>query len=112
MTLKTPLRNDRGDMIGLITHSRDVSAQRRLQAELDETHRRLGIALDNMADGLVQFRANGDIVFCNQRYCDLFPKTGHLRVPGANIGEIIRTSVELGEEIVGDVAELERSARP
>ena len=107
-TLKTPLRNARGDMIGLVTHSRDVSARHRLQAELDETHRRLGIALDSMADGLVQIEVSGDIVFCNQRYRELFPKTGHLRVPGANIGDIIRAAVEAGEEVVRDLAELER----
>ncbi len=106
-TLKVPIRGDDGSVVGLITHNRDISSAKTLQARLEETQSYLDQALDNMNDGLVMLDAAGVIVFCNDRYRELFPMTAHLRVSGTPFAEILRCSVACGEEVVeeGDTIE-------
>ncbi|PTE09132.1 diguanylate cyclase domain-containing protein [Mesorhizobium helmanticense] len=100
-TLKAPMTNDVGDVIGLITHNRDVTLRRTLQTKLEETQAYLDQALENMNDGLAMYDPDGVILFCNNRYRELFPLTAHLRKPGASFADIIRASVKLGEEPLG-----------
>ncbi|MGN6549404.1 MAG: diguanylate cyclase [Pararhizobium sp.] len=108
LTLKAPLCDVTGETIGLITHNSDVSEHKRLQDELAQAHHHLDIALANMADGLVMFDRAGRIIMCNQRYRDLFPKTGYLRVAGADMASIVRLSVSVGEEKMVNKDHLER----
>ena len=54
-----------------------------------------------MNDGLAMYDPDGVILFCNNRYRELFPLTAHLRMPGASFADIIRASVKLGEEPLG-----------
>ena len=104
-TLKTPLRDERGAIRGIITHNRDVTERKRLEVELSRTQDYLHEALANMADGLVLYDAEGVIRFCNQQYRDLFPKTADLRVVGGRFSDIIRAAVERGEECPADEIE-------
>ncbi|WP_244661706.1 diguanylate cyclase domain-containing protein [Mesorhizobium huakuii] len=97
-TLKVPVKNDLGDIVGLITHNRDVTLHKTLQIKLEQTQAYLDQALENMNDGLAMYDADGFVLFCNRRYRELFPRTAHLRVPGINFADIIRASVKLGEE--------------
>lgn len=104
-TLKTPMRDANGAMIGMITHNRDISDQKRLEMELSESQTRLGNALKHMADALVMFDHEGRIVFSNAQYLELFPLTADVRVPGTHIRDIIRTAIERGEEVGVDRAD-------
>ncbi|WP_245340608.1 diguanylate cyclase [Mesorhizobium sp. WSM4313] len=99
-TLKVPVTNEQDEIVGLITHNRDVTLQKMLQIKLEETQNHLDQALENMNDGLVMYDPNGFILFCNPRFRQLFPRTAHLRVPGVNFADIIRASVKLEEEPV------------
>ncbi|MBZ9676400.1 diguanylate cyclase [Mesorhizobium sp. ES1-1] len=99
-TLKAPLTDRAGNIIGLITHNRDITARRQLEAELAESRIRLTEALTHMADGLVMFDAEGKLTLCNDQYRHMFPRTADLRVPGADYRDILRQSVERGEENV------------
>ncbi|MFA6154659.1 diguanylate cyclase [Mesorhizobium sp.] len=99
-TLKAPLTDRAGNIIGLITHNRDITARRQLETELAESRVRLTEALTHMADGLVMFDAEGKLTLCNDQYRQMFPRTADLRVPGADYRDILRQSVERGEEIV------------
>lgn len=107
-TIKAPIL-DRGNVAGVITHNRDISEQRRLQAELDTTRQRLTEALENMGEGLVVIDRDGVIVLCNERYRELFPLTAHLRIPGANLADVLHAAAQLGEES-WSVAEASRGA--
>ncbi|WP_281405349.1 PAS domain-containing protein [Mesorhizobium sp. B3-1-9] len=100
-TLKVPVANRVGDIVGLITHNRDMTLQKTLQMKLEETQAHLDQALENMNDGLVMYDPNGCVLFCNRRFRELFPRTAHLRVTGVHFADIIRASVKLGEETVG-----------
>jgi len=61
------------------------------------TETRLADALANMADALVLFDEDERLVFCNEQYRRLFPKTPAARVPGASLADILRASVVAGE---------------
>ena len=106
-TLKTPMRDASGALIGMITHNRDVSDQKRLEMELSESQARLGDALKHMADALVMFDRDGRLVFSNAQYLELFPLTADIRVPGAHIRDIIRTAIERGEDVSVGIADAE-----
>ena len=96
-TLKTPLRDETGQTIGVITHNRNISEQKQLQLELQKAQNLLNAAVTYMADGLVMFSADATIEFCNQRYRDFFPRTADLRVPGARLADILRAAAQRGE---------------
>ncbi|ODN70228.1 diguanylate cyclase [Methylobrevis pamukkalensis] len=100
ITLKAPMRDAAGDLAGLITHNRDITEWKALHAELAESRARLSDALAHMADALVMFDRDGRIVFSNDRYRDLFPKTGDFRIPGTSLRQILAAAVARGEEEV------------
>jgi diguanylate cyclase (GGDEF)-like protein/PAS domain S-box-containing protein len=98
-TLKAPLRDGSGRIIGLLTHNRDISDRKRLEAEHAVSEQRLADALADMADALVMFDADDRLVLCNERYREVFPRTAHLRVPGTPFRDILRASIALGEQV-------------
>lgn len=101
-TLKAPLFDGDGKLVGLITHNREITDQKRLEMQLVEAKGRLSDALASMADGLVMFDRDGNLVFSNEQYRDLFPMTADVRVPGTNLRTILRASAERGEEFNRD----------
>jgi diguanylate cyclase (GGDEF)-like protein/PAS domain S-box-containing protein len=96
---KVPLHNATGEIIGLAGVTRDVTADKRLRQDLVESRDRLSYALAEMSDGLAMFDADGRLAFCNEQYRACFPRTGHLRQPGAHLRDILRAVVETGEQM-------------
>ncbi|THV22248.1 diguanylate cyclase [Peteryoungia ipomoeae] len=96
-TLKAPLHDPDGQFLGLITHNRDLTEKRRLQRALLESEKRIKAALSNMADGLIMFDANLNVVFCNEQYRSMFPLTADVRVPGMPARQILETAMARGE---------------
>lgn len=107
-TLKALLRDHNGEAVGIITHNRDITLRKNLQLKLETTQAQLDQALENMSDGLVMLDNRGVILFCNSRYRQLFPRTAHLRIPGASYGDVIRASVDFGEERLPQGVSLEQ----
>lgn len=108
-TLEVQLNDQAGRPVGLITHNRDITDQKHLELELDERQRVLAFAMAQMTDGVAMFDPGGRLLFCNARYQKLFPLTSDVRVPGANIRDILAAAAERREQQVGsspaDVAE-------
>ncbi|MVA12224.1 diguanylate cyclase [Agrobacterium vitis] len=98
-TLKSPLRDETGRIAGLITHNRDVTEKIQLEMALAESERRMSAALTNMADGLVMFDKDLNLVFCNDRYREMFALTADLRIPGTPAASILYASIARGELI-------------
>ncbi|MGJ7043083.1 diguanylate cyclase (GGDEF)-like protein/PAS domain S-box-containing protein [Shinella sp. BE166] len=98
-TLKSPLLDENGHVTGVITHNRDVTAKKELETALAESERKATAALTNMADGLVMFDENLNVVFCNEQYRTMFPLTADLRVPGTPAASILYASIARGELI-------------
>lgn len=99
-TLKTPLTDYHGNIIGLITHNRDITRRKEMETELARSRAQLSDALTHMADGLVLYDPAGRLVLCNEQYRSMFPKTAHIRVPGSLHRDILRASVESGEIVM------------
>ncbi|URK89421.1 PAS-domain containing protein (plasmid) [Rhizobium sp. RCAM05350] len=60
---------------------------------LEESERKATAALTNMADGLVMFDENLNLVFCNEQYRTMFPLTADLRMPHTPAASILYASV-------------------
>ncbi len=97
-SMKTPLLDRRGRVIGIITHNRDVTDRKALEAELLKTQGYLQEAMSHMADGLVLYDREGTLRFCNEKFRSMFPRTAELRVEGGRFADIVRASVLRGEE--------------
>ncbi|MCM2291473.1 diguanylate cyclase [Allorhizobium sp. BGMRC 0089] len=100
-TLKNPVRDERtGEIVAVVTHDRDITAQKLLERQLEESRQKLEDVLANMADGLALYDRQGRLVYCNDRYRDLFPKTADLRVPGVAFADLLTASRVRGEEMI------------
>ena len=97
-TLKAPFFGPNGELAGLLTHNRDITKRKALEAELETGRQRLADALAHMADGLVIYDRDTRIVMCNEQYRAMFPETADLRVPGTRLEDILRASVERDEQ--------------
>ncbi len=98
-TLKAPLRNHAGLIVGLLTHNRDMTERKRLEDQIAQGRQRLDEALEHMADGLAMFDRKARLILCNAQYRTMFPLTAEMRFPGARLEDILRASVERGEQI-------------
>ncbi|MCV3765074.1 diguanylate cyclase [Rhizobium sp. TRM95796] len=98
-TLKAPLYDDAGELVGIITHNRDLTEKRKLIQALADSEKIAQAALSNMADGLIMFDADLKVIFCNERYRSMFPLTADLRVPGAHARDILEGAIQRGEFI-------------
>jgi diguanylate cyclase (GGDEF)-like protein/PAS domain S-box-containing protein len=96
-TLKAPFNDIDGRSVGLITHSRDVTDKKLLEAALTQSDRRAAEALSSISDGLVMFDKDLTLVFCNERYRSMFSMTADLRVPGITAAAILYASIARGE---------------
>jgi diguanylate cyclase (GGDEF)-like protein/PAS domain S-box-containing protein len=104
-TSKVPLRNRDGEVIGLAGVTRDITERRRFEAELRDSRNLLSYVVDEMSDGLAMFDREGFLVYCNDRYRELFPLTRDVRRPGVHIRDILRAVAETGEQLdIGDPA--------
>jgi diguanylate cyclase (GGDEF)-like protein len=71
---------------------------------LKEQHRRLNIAVNNMAQGLLLYDASGRLVLCNQQYLDMFGLSPEIVKPGCLPRDIIQHRKDTGS-FTGDVDE-------
>jgi methyl-accepting chemotaxis protein len=63
---------------------------------VDDKGRLLGIALDNMDQGVVMFDDAGRLVICNDRYTAMYGLPPRLVKPGAMLADIVRYRAEPG----------------
>jgi diguanylate cyclase (GGDEF)-like protein/PAS domain S-box-containing protein len=93
-TLKVPFPNPDGEGIGIITHNRDITAQKQLELELRETQIRLSDALTHMADGLVMFGGDGRLVYSSDRFRRMFSIPNSAMLTGTPLRAILQQAVE------------------
>ncbi|WP_417308750.1 diguanylate cyclase [Devosia sp.] len=95
---KTPVQLGNGQVVGIVGVSRDITAEHEIRTELSESRDRLSFILQEMSDGVALIRHDGTIVLSNQRYRDMFPRTGSARVPGAYLPTILQAVIDTGEQ--------------
>src|ERR1035438_1208992 len=71
---------------------------------LKEQHRRLDIAVNNMAQALLLFDRSERLVICNKRYLEMFDLSSKVVKPGCKLRDLIQYRKTIGS-LAGDVDE-------
>jgi len=82
---------------GFVTTYTDVSARKAAEAEVQRSATLLRGAIDAIDEAFVLYDPEGMLVFCNDKYREMYPRMAHLMVPGAHFEAIIRAGAEAGE---------------
>jgi diguanylate cyclase (GGDEF)-like protein/PAS domain S-box-containing protein len=93
-TLKVPFPSSDSRGMGIITHNRDVTAQKQLELNLAEAQARLSDALTHMADGLVMFDGDGRLVYSSNRFRQMFSIPDTAMPTGTPLRSILQQAVE------------------
>jgi hypothetical protein len=83
-------------MIGLAGVTVDITHKEILEQELQSSRNMMVQAMAEMSDGLAMFGPDGRVVFCNDQYRALFPKSAYARQTGSHIIDIVRVAVRNG----------------
>ncbi|KRC05197.1 hypothetical protein ASE11_24285 [Hydrogenophaga sp. Root209] len=91
------LRRGRLDKGGFVTTYVDISARREAEAQARRSNELMSSALEVTGAGVVIFNADDELVFCNDRYRELYREINDLLKPGAKFETIVRASLALYE---------------
>ena len=99
-----PMRNSRGELVGVIEHVKEISARRRAQEEMERRRKFLEGVLESAPDAIVTLDDEHRIIDWNRGAEELFGYTAS-EVRGRNIDDIITSPevVEEAREITGRV---------
>jgi len=75
----------------------DITARRELKAELRRNADLLRGAIETIDEAFVLYDPEDRLVFCNDKYRDLYDTSRDVIVPGARFEDIIRTGAERGQ---------------
>jgi diguanylate cyclase (GGDEF)-like protein/PAS domain S-box-containing protein len=81
---------------GWVATHEDVTERKEAEAALAEQNRRFDAALNNMAQGLCMYDADGRLIVCNSRYAELYKLPAELSRPGTLIDDIIEYRLRVG----------------
>lgn len=95
-TIKAPYAGRDGKLLGIVSHTSDVTKQKCLQAELVATQVLLETAMSEMADGLAMFDRDGRLVMWNRRYLEFFPYVDEQSCYRCTLGELLTAGVLRG----------------
>ncbi len=87
---RTVLKDSAVNLSGLVAMQRAAVLHQAAETELKD-------AMEALPDGFVLYDDDDRLVHCNQRYREIYNKTGDLRVPGVKFSELIRAGVERGQ---------------
>jgi PAS domain-containing protein len=93
----------RVDAGGVVTIMTDVTDERRAEQERARKEAQFHVALDNMPGALVYTDKDLNIVFCNQRFRDMYSAPTELLLPGRPYLDFMRHAAENGYYGQGDV---------
>jgi two-component system sensor histidine kinase/response regulator len=82
---------------GFVTTYVDISARRRAEVEIQRSAQLLRGAIDAIDEAFVLYDPDDRLVFCNDKYREIYSTSADLIVPGASFEEIVRTGAERGQ---------------
>ena len=106
-SVKFPIHDDEGAIVGVGTISNDLSTVKEAEAAAARAHTNLADAIEALPDGIVLFDADDRLVFCNAKYHELHAAVADVMVPGVHIEEIVRTAMSRGQHPDADGREEE-----
>lgn len=106
-TVKAPYFDADGRLMGIVSHTADITIRKLLQAELQSTQALLETATNEMADGLAMFDREGRLIMWNRHYLSIFPYLNERTCRGRTLGELLTAGVLSGDiQIPEDTAPL------
>jgi len=78
------------------THQ-DISVSKQAQENTARSEALLRGAIDAVDEAFVLFDPDDRMVFCNEKYREIYPRIAHLMVPGATFESLVRAGAELGD---------------
>ena len=92
---------------GFITTYIDITSRRRAEAEVQRSAQLLRGAIDAIDEAFVLYDPSDRLVFCNDKYRQLYATSSDMIVPGATFEEIVRCGAERGQyqQAIGRVDE-------
>lgn len=106
-TSKVPLHNADGQIIGLAGVTHDITALKRLEADLTRNRNRLDYVLSGVSDGIAMFDSQGTLAYANEQYRRHFPLTATARRSGQHIRDILEEVVATKEQVIPEGRERE-----
>ena len=91
---------------GAVTVMTDITEQKLAEQTLREKEAQLHVTLDNMPGALVYTDQNVDIVFCNERFKEMYRVPSELLQPGRPYADFLRYLAESGYYGEGEVETL------
>jgi PAS domain S-box-containing protein len=82
---------------GFVTTYTDVSEQRRASAKLQRSEQLLRGAIDTIDEAFVLFDPQDKLVFCNEKFRQLYAPVADMLVPGAAFEDIVREGAVRGK---------------
>jgi len=82
---------------GFVTSYTDITAHRRAEREVQRQGALLRGAIDTVNEAFVLYDPQDRLVFCNEKYRDLYRQSADLIVPGARFEDVLRGGAERGQ---------------
>lgn len=82
---------------GVIIQLTDVTSWQIMEAETARTFGQFRDAVDSISDGFAIYGPDDRLVFCNQRYREIYPKSSAMMIPGRSFEEIVRAGALRGQ---------------
>ena len=88
-TVRTPMHDDRGSLIGVLGISHDITAMHNTQQELRESQELYRLLVETSPDGIGILGLDGTIIFANQQLADLFGMKSPFNCIGINFMSLV-----------------------
>ena len=85
LTTKIPLRDDEGNVIGLVGIGRDITERKQVEEALRQSQNRYRTLIETQTEFIVRWKSDGTRTFANEAYCRYFGLTfPNRRFPAAS----------------------------
>lgn len=75
----------------------DITERKQVQAQVRRSEELLRAGIDIIDEAFVLFDPDDRLVFCNDKYRQVYPSIAHLMVPGMRFETLLRTNAENGQ---------------
>ncbi len=92
---------------GFVTTYADITERKRIEAENQRSAQLLRGAIESIDEAFVLYDADDRLVFCNEKYRQIYDNIAHLMVPGVQFETLLRVGAEGGQysDAIGRVDE-------